>query len=176
MEQDKLLGDERRERLLGWLKETRNPITGSELARRTKVSRQVIVQDISLLKAKNEPIIATAQGYVYINQDFSAMVSKVIACKHTPEQTEQELTIMVDHGVTVKDVIVEHPVYGEITANLRLSNRREVQHFLSRIQQSNASLLSNLTDGIHLHTLVATNEAALIRVERELEKEGFLLV
>lgn len=175
MGQEKVLGDQRRHLLLQWLKETSEPITGSELARRTQVSRQVIVQDISLLKAKNEPIIATAQGYLYIHSSSTQPVVRVIACKHSPDQMEKELQLIVDFGVTVKDVIVEHPVYGELTASLRLKNRRDVHHFVEGMTTTNANLLSDLTGGIHLHTLEGTDEDQLEACILALEKEGFLL-
>jgi hypothetical protein len=175
MGQDKVLGEKRRHLLLQWLKETGEPITGSELARRTQVSRQVIVQDISLLKAKNEPIIATAQGYLYIHSTSTQPIIRVIACKHTPDQMEKELQLIVDYGVTVKDVIVEHPVYGELTASLRLNNRRDVHHFIKGMTTSNATLLSNLTGGIHLHTLEGTDEDQMEACIKALGKEGFLL-
>lgn len=173
MAQEKIMGNERRDLILKWLKEADEPITGNDLSHRTHVSRQVIVQDISLLKAKNEPIIATAQGYIYIKQNQIQTTSRVIVCKHTPEEMAKELYLIVDHGVTVKDVIIEHPIYGDLTANLRLNTRRDVDYFLSRMNETNASLLSSLTEGIHLHTLEATSEDKLDAVEKELEKEGF---
>jgi uncharacterized protein len=175
MGQDKVLGEKRRQLLLQWLKETGDPITGSELARRTQVSRQVIVQDISLLKAKNEPIIATAQGYLYIHQTSTEVTVRVIACKHTPDQMERELQLIVDFGVTVKDVIVEHPVYGELTASLRLNNRRDVLHFINGMKTTHATLLSDLTGGIHLHTLEGTDNEQIEACIQALDKEGFLL-
>lgn len=67
-EELKLMGANRRDQLLLWLKESKSPLTGGELAKKANVSRQVIVQDISLLKAKNVPIIATSQGYVYMDE------------------------------------------------------------------------------------------------------------
>ncbi|MHA4790996.1 HTH domain-containing protein, partial [Klebsiella pneumoniae] len=69
----KLLGEERRALILQWLKENHRPMTGTELANKTNVSRQVIVQDISLLKARNEPIIATSQGYLYLSPSSTHM-------------------------------------------------------------------------------------------------------
>lgn len=65
-EQKKILGEERRQLILQWLLAANEPLSGNELSKKTNVSRQVIVQDISLLKARNEPIIATAQGYLYL--------------------------------------------------------------------------------------------------------------
>ena len=108
-EQKKRLGDERRAFLLELLKDSTTPLTGSELATRTNVSRQVIVGDITLLKAKDEPIIATSQGYLYFKQNTGApLFERTIACTHSPDDTVKELNLMVDHGVLVKDVKIEH--------------------------------------------------------------------
>ena len=175
MTQEKLLGEQRRETILEWLKTSRDPMTGSELAERTNVSRQVIVQDISLLKAKNEPIIATSRGYVYFKRGNQQKHTQVIACLHDAAQTEHELNILVDNGVTVKDVIVEHPVYGEITASLMLDSRRDVQFFMKKLQDTKASLLSKLTEGVHLHTIEADDEEKLNDACEALKKEGFLI-
>jgi transcriptional regulator of NAD metabolism len=173
---NKMPGEQRREFILQWLKESPEPITGGIIAERTNVSRQVIVQDISLLKAKNEPIMATAQGYLYIQQSASERLKRrVIACCHDPEQTEDELTIIVDHGVTVVDVVVEHPIYGEIKASLMLRHRRDVHQFLSQITETNASLLSELTEGTHLHTIEAESTKQLDEVCEALEQAGYLL-
>ncbi|THE11691.1 transcription repressor NadR [Bacillus timonensis] len=152
----KLLGEKRRESIIQWLKESPTPIIGEELSKRANVSRQVIVQDISLLKAKNEPIVATSQGYIYLQEHPKQdTISRIIAVKHTSEQTADELNILVDYGVTVKDVIVEHPVYGEIVGSLMIKNRFEVKRFIEKLSETNASLLSLLTNGVHLHTIEA---------------------
>ncbi|MEH6942809.1 transcription repressor NadR [Bacillus sp. JJ722] len=172
----KLLGEERRNELLKLLKTSSSPITGSELAKVANVSRQVIVGDITLLKAKNEPIIATSQGYIYFQQDqLEKLFERTVACIHTPEDTEKELLLLVDTGVTVKDVKVEHPVYGDLVSSVMVSNRREVSHFLNRIQETKATLLSQLTNGIHLHTLVASSEQILDEAEAALQEAGFLV-
>lgn len=177
MSSGKLLGEERRNLLLDKLMKADQPITGGELATFANVSRQVIVQDISLLKAKNHPIIATSQGYVYLenNQKKNQLIERIIACNHIPEQTKEELTIIVDHGVFVKDVIVEHPVYGDLTASIRVGNRNDVEEFMKKINQHNASYLSQLTEGLHLHTLQADTIEKLDRACAELSKAGFLV-
>ncbi|MBS4208974.1 transcription repressor NadR [Bacillus sp. FJAT-50079] len=177
MDDKKMLGDERREWILSQLKESTNPITGATLAKHSKVSRQVIVGDITLLKARNEPIIATSQGYMYMHIPATQKrVEKTIACFHQREQAEEELHIIVDQGVTVKDVKVEHPVYGDLTASIMVSNRGEVQSFLQQINETNAALLSDLTSGFHLHTLSADNEEAIERAEQALKLAGILIV
>lgn len=172
----KMLGEDRRTLLLNYLRSSNQAFTGSQLAKLTNVSRQVIVNDMNLLKARNEPIIATSQGYLYIhNNETSPLFERKIVSIHPPEKTEEELFTIVDCGATVKNVIVEHPVYGEITANLHVSNRLEVKHFLHQLRTTNAQLLSALTGGTHLHVISASSEETLNTVEEQLRKKGFLL-
>jgi len=176
VEQKKILGEERRSLILQLLKDSPVPLTGSELANRTNVSRQVIVGDITLLKAKNEPIIATSQGYIYLKQNTRTYsFERTIACRHSPEDTEKELNLLVDHGVLVKDVKIEHKVYGDLTASIMVSNRQEVKQFMANMQTTGASLLSELTEGIHLHTLAAASIEVLDNAEAALKAEGFLI-
>lgn len=175
-EQKKILGEERRSLILQQLKDSSVPLTGNELATRTNVSRQVIVGDITLLKARNEPIIATSQGYLYFKQNTNTpSFHRTIACQHTPNDTEQELNLLVDHGVLVKDVKIEHSVYGDLTASIMVSNRQEVKQFMANMQNTNASLLSELTNGIHLHTISASSNLALDKAEAALRGAGFLI-
>jgi uncharacterized protein len=175
-EQKKRLGDERRAFILELLKDSTVPLTGGELATRTNVSRQVIVGDITLLKAKDEPIIATSQGYLYFKQNTGTPIfERTIACRHSPDDTEKELNLMVDHGVIVKDVKIEHAVYGDLTASIMVSNRQEVKQFLENMYHTKASLLSELTGGIHLHTIAASNTHTLDKAEAALKEAGFLI-
>jgi len=176
MSDKKLLGEERRARLLDLLKTSGEPIKGGELAKQANVSRQVIVGDISLLKAKNEPIIATSQGYMYFTDPTKQHnYERTIASSHTPEQTEDELNLLVDHGVVIKDVSVEHPVYGDLTASLHIANRKEVKQFIEKVQSNQASYLLELTGGIHMHTISAANEHTLDDAVEALEEAGFLV-
>ncbi|WP_400161998.1 transcription repressor NadR [Brevibacillus sp. TJ4] len=176
MKTDKMLAADRHKLILSMLKEANNPITARQFAEAANVSRQVIVQDISILKAKNEPILATSQGYIYLNQEKDhARERMVIACKHTPEQTREELYILVDHGVSVNDVTVEHPVYGELTAALRVSTRNEVDLFIEKIKQTNSTYLLTLTDGIHLHAIEADSRDKLEAACKALAAKGMLV-
>lgn len=172
---DKLKGDERRSQLINWLKDASDPLSGSLLAAKTNVSRQVIVQDMSLLKASGEPIMATAQGYIYIKSDKGHPFSCVIASIHSPEDTIDELNTIVDHGVTVEDVTVEHPVYGDIKASLKLSNRKDVEELIQRLRDTKATLLSELTEGVHLHTLSSDSQQKIDKACLALREKGFLL-
>ena len=171
----KMLGEERRLELLTILKQQGAPITGTELAKHANVSRQVIVNDINLLKARNEPIVATSQGYLYIQEQKPGRYKRKIVCMHTGEQTREELYTIVDCGVTVENVIIEHAVYGEITASLLVSNRLEVDFFLEKLVETNAHFLSALTDGTHLHVISAPSEELLDKAEDRLRGKGILV-
>lgn len=172
----KLKGAERREWILAYLKEQSQPITGADLARLANVSRQVIVGDVTLLKATNHPIISTSQGYILLpNTENSTFVQKRIACNHKAGDTEDELFTLVDAGVTVESVIVEHPVYGEITSSIMVSNRHEVENFLKKVKETEASFLLELTAGLHIHVLSAPNDEILHRGIEAIRKKGYVL-
>ncbi|WLR44290.1 transcription repressor NadR [Bacillus carboniphilus] len=178
MQLNKILGEERREFILDWLKNSHHPVIGRMIAERTNVSRQVIVGDISLLKAKGAPIIATSQGYLYQHHQLNGTTQcfeRLIVAKHKPIDVQNELFMIVDHGVTVKDVIIEHPVYGDLTASIMVSNRQEVKEFIHKINRTKASYLSELTDGVHMHTLVADSKEKLESAFKELQAAKFLL-
>ena len=169
---EKMSGSARRKLIIEQLRHSEKPITGSEFAEATNVSRQVIVQDISILKAKKEPILATNRGYI-LHQQNKAI--KIIAVNHTAEQTELELQIIVDHGVTVKDVTVEHALYGEITASVMVSNRAEVDHFIQQMNETKAPYLLTLGNGTHLHTLEADSMEQIEAACRDLATNNILL-
>lgn len=171
----KLLGEERRAFLIDLLKTERAAITGTDLAKRSNVSRQVIVNDMALLKARNEPIIATSQGYLYFVQPHEEIVERQIASHHRADQTEEELNLLVDAGVTVKDVTIVHPVYGDLTASVMVSSRFDVTQFLKRMSETAASPLLELTEGAHLHTLTADSEEKLDAAEQQLRLHGFIV-
>ena len=170
----KMAASQRQALIIERLHQSNEPITGSEFAKATNVSRQVIVQDISILKAKKEPIIATSRGYMLQNKSGHTN-SRIIAVNHTPEQAEDELNIIVDHGVTVKDVTVEHALYGEITASIMVSNRVEVKQFIQKMNETKASYLSTLSNGIHLHTLEADSMDKIKAACKSLADENILL-
>ncbi|UOQ47311.1 transcription repressor NadR [Gracilibacillus caseinilyticus] len=172
----KLTGKTRRDSLLNWLKASAKPLTGTELAAKAQVSRQVIVQDISLLKAQNHPIIATSSGYLYMKlEDEEKEVRRVIACQHGSSRTREELYTIVDYGVTVEDVIIEHPIYGDLKASLMLSNRADVDQFVQKIEEKQAPYLLELTEGIHNHTIAAKDETKLDQAFEALVNKGFIV-
>lgn len=172
----KMLGDERRNFLLNKLKQANTALTGADLAQLVNVSRQVIVNDMNLLKAKNEPIISTSQGYLYIaNNQVDTRFERKIVSFHPPEKTKEELFTIVDCGATVKNVLVEHPIYGEITANLHVSSRLEVEKFIQQLQDTSATLLSALTDGTHIHLIEAPSKEILDQAVEKLREKGFIV-
>lgn len=163
----------RRQAILDRLRTADRPVSASALAAGLNVSRQIIVGDIALLRAGGAEISATPRGYVLPRATDG--ITRTIACRHTLAQTGQELDILVDNGCTVLDVIVEHPVYGQLTGQLQISSRYDVEQFLARIRDSDAAPLSLLTGGLHLHTLRCPNEDAYTRACAALKTAGLLL-
>lgn len=163
----------RRQAILDQLRTADRPVSASALAAGLNVSRQIIVGDIALLRAGGAEISATPRGYVLPRATDG--ITRTIACRHTLAQTGQELDILVDNGCTVLDVIVEHPVYGQLTGQLQISSRYDVEQFLARIRDSDAAPLSMLTGGLHLHTLCCPNEDAYTRACAALKAAELLL-
>lgn len=163
----------RRENIARRLEQADGPVSATALAREFSVSRQIIVGDVALLRAAGLDIAATPRGYV-----LPAGVGGktfTVATSHGADQMETELNAIVDQGGTVLDVIVEHPIYGQLTAPLRLSSRYEVRQFIERCAQSEAAPLSLLTDGVHLHTVSCQDAACEQRVKDALRDAGILL-
>lgn len=162
---------QRREKILSILSQRESAISASALAEQLSVSRQIIVGDVALLRSGGTEILATPRGYV-MGRTPPGLIRR-LAVQHGAQQMEAELNAIVDNGCTVLDVIVEHPVYGQITGSLQLSNRYEVGQFIARCAA--AEPLSKLTDGIHLHTVSCPDGEAFERVQKELESLGILL-
>lgn len=150
-------------------------MTGTDLAQQLAVSRQVIVQDIAILRAGGAQILATPQGYLLNADTRNSAVQTVVACCHMGEQIEDEISTIVDHGGKLVDVIVEHPLYGELRANLQIASRRDLALFLAQLGNTAARPLSALTGGVHLHTIEAANQAVLNEIIEALKNKGFLL-
>ncbi|RHR08179.1 transcription repressor NadR [Pseudoflavonifractor sp. AF19-9AC] len=166
-------GTQRRAEIARFLSSAKGPVSAAALARKCSVSRQIIVGDIALLRAGGMDIAATPRGYL-VQRSPSGLVRRV-AVRHDGAGMEDELNAMVDQGCTVLDVIVEHPIYGQLTGPLQLVSRYDVGQFIARCRQAEALPLSQLTEGIHLHTLSCPDQAAYDRVCQSLSKLGFLL-
>ncbi|GMA57912.1 hypothetical protein C7445_10963 [Alicyclobacillus sacchari] len=161
--------------LLNLLVNAAAPVPGQALADELGVTRQVIVHDIALLRAAGQRIFATPKGYL-IESALPADKQTVLAVSHTPEQTATELYILVDCGLRVLDVRVEHPVYGELVGNLLLSSRRDVDLFMQRIRTEQAPLLSTLTGGYHYHRVEYQEDEQLQEALNQLTHAGIRLL
>lgn len=178
-----MTGEERRSEIVKRIKQSKEPISGSVLAKEFSVSRQVIVQDIALLRASLQGIVSTPKGYIYqevpIHYEYHSkteeVVSRIYYVKHDNDQMEQELNAIVDLGGKVIDVFVNHDVYGSIRVELPISCRRHVKEFISSIQDGSSVPLNTLTSGVHYHTVEADSEETLDLIEKELTHLGILI-
>lgn len=163
---------ERREEIIRLITAGDKPISGNELSKHLDVSRQVIVQDIAILKAAGYDILSTNKGYV--SGGKAAPCERVFKVHHTNEQTEDELNTIVDIGGTVSDVFVWHRVYGKIEAKLNISSRRNVQQCIDGLVSGKSTALMNITSGYHYHTVIADSEETLDLIEKALEEKNYL--
>lgn len=161
----------RREYIVERLKSETEPVSAASLAAALSVSRQIIVGDVALLRASGEKISSTPRGYVLSG---GSERTYTVACIHGAEDTEKELNIMVDNGCTVLTVEVEHPVYGLLTGQLQLSNRHDVKQFMEKMSSGDASPLSMLTGGVHLHSLSCPDDECFERTKAQLAEAGLL--
>ena len=164
-------GSVRRAEIAALLEKADSPLSAAHLASQLGVSRQVIVGDIALLRASGADITATPRGY--ITERGRGGLRRTVACIHSrPEGMERELNIMVDNGCTVIDVVVDHPLYGQMTGQLSLASRYDVRQFVEKAKH--AAPLSSLTDGVHIHNLRCPSEEAYQRVCEDLKQLGIL--
>ncbi len=170
-----MLTKDRRDLILKKLSDSSKPLSASSLAEDYGVSRQIIVGDIAILRASNHDIISTNRGYILNEDKTHKQVSRVIKVKHNENETADELNVIVDAGAKVLNVYVKHEYYGEIKVDLNISNRREVDLFINDLNKANNSLLSKLTNYEHYHTVVAESEDTLDYVEKQLNKQGYLM-
>lgn len=164
-------GEERRKQLLNILSSSNNPVSGGTLAKELNVSRQIIVQDISLLRANGATIFSTNKGYL-LQEDRK--YSRVFKVYHTDDQVEEELSTIVDAGGQIRDVFVYHKVYGVLKADMGIKSRRDIRAYMEEISTVKSSLLKNVTSGYHYHTIDAESEEILDAIQEELQQKGFL--
>lgn len=166
-------GTQRREQLVKTLNEQTEPISGGELSRLLGVSRQVIVQDVTLLRATGINIFSTTKGYLLYHSD-EPRVKRIFKVRHTTAQIEDELCTFVDNGGKILDVVVNHEIYGDIATALTIRNRQDVYDFVKKVSEKKIVPLKDLTDGVHQHTVVADTEETLNRIEKALIEKGYL--
>ncbi len=168
-------GKERREKMLEILRQSKTPVSGKDLAQTFGVSRQVVVQDIALLRAQNLEITATNTGYVLAKAEKAqGKNTRVFKVSHSSEQTREELELIINYGGVVEDVFIYHKVYGVLRGDLHISNPEDIEKFMEELQSGKSSLLMNVTSGYHYHTVSAPTEILLDLIQEKLQERGFL--
>ena len=158
---------DRRKEIVSLLICADTPVSGNMLSEKFGVSRQIIVQDISLLKAAGFEIISTHNGYIL---QSSPLKERVFKLKHTTAETEDELTTIVSLGGTVADVFVWHKVYGKVEAKLNIFSDMHIKQFIEGVRSGKSSELMNITGGYHYHTVRAESDDILDKIGEALEK------
>lgn len=163
--------EQRRAKILEILDRAGAPVTGTELAETLGVTRQVIVQELAILRTTNN-ILSTHTGYFLLKE--KPVASRVFKVRHATDMTEQELTEIVDLGGKVEDVFIYHRVYGVVRGQLEISSRADVQDFMQRLRESSSGPLMQVTDDFHYHTVSAPRQEVLDRIEKRLGELGLL--
>ena len=153
------------------LRQSAKPVSGTALARNFAVSRQVVVQDIALLRAQNQEIISTNKGYLLKQSSPNQRIFKV---HHTDQEMEEELNLIVDYGGKIEDEFVYHKVYNVIRVEMGLKSRREIKEYMEKLKSGKSKSLKDVTSGYHYHTVTAESEEILDQIQEELRKRGFL--
>lgn len=164
-------GEERRGKIIKRLRDSDKAVSATTLAKEFDVSRQVIVQDVALLRANGKNILSTNRGYLMKEEEETIRVFKV---RHEDDEVEKELTSIVDLGGTVEDVFVYHKVYGVVRAEMNIKSRMDIRNYMEEIRTGKSSLLKNVTSGYHYHTVRADSVKILDLIQEELQKNGFL--
>lgn len=166
-------GEMRRKEILRQIKESSRPVSGTKLAECFDVSRQVIVQDVAVLRAAGHEILSTYRGYICQKEQ---PVRRVFYVSHSDDEIEEELNTIVDCGGTAEDVFIHHKIYGTLRAELSIRSRKQVQEFQKKLRTGESSPLKNITSGKHYHTVSADNEETLDAIEEELRRKKFITV
>lgn len=168
---------ERREEILKLLQMDIKPMSASNLAEHFGVSRQIIVGDIALLRASGTNIIATPRGYI-LNKNAAEGADPtdayVIACRHDKSMLETELYTIIDNGGRFQNVSIDHPIYGTIAQPLDIRSRYDADQFVNQVAVSGASLLCDLTEDVHLHSIRCPDPEAYRRILVALKEKGIL--
>jgi transcriptional regulator of NAD metabolism len=171
-----MTGEDRRNKILNTLKEAAEPMSGTALAKVFRVSRQVIVQDIALMRAERHDILSTNKGYLYHDAHAENTCPKrVFHVRHATEQVLDEFLAVTELGGRVLDVAVEHELYGQIRVDLLIESRQDAVEFCQKLSVCRDNPLKVLTGDCHYHTVAARSEKLLDLIEEELRQKGLLL-
>lgn len=165
---------ERREQILKMLSESSKNITATEFSEKFGVTRQIIVSDIAILRAQGNKIISAKSGYGIEKNPDNRLIESIV-CRHSAEEVSEELYAVVDNGGFVLNVIVEHPIYGQLCGELNLCSRFDVDEFVRHVRVSGAGQLCDLTGGLHIHTLSLPDKNSYDRIVTKLREIGILI-
>lgn len=84
-------------------------------------------------------------------------------------------TVLWMPGRRCWNVIVEHELYGQISVDLFINSRRDVDEFMEKLLGNTARPLKELTGDIHFHTIEAESDRILDLVEEGLKEKQFLI-
>lgn len=168
-----MTGEDRRKEIIAALQKTNKPVSGLAFAKQFAVSRQVIVQDMALLRANGCDIISTNRGYL-LQQGAQKEAERIFKVVHSDEDARKELTMIIDMAGKVVDVFVYHKVYGVLRADMNLKSRMDIERYMEEIKSGKSSLLKNVTSGYHYHTVRAESEEILNLIQEKLQQMGFL--
>lgn len=168
-----MTGQQRREEILNMLKENKGYQNATQIASRFGVSRQIIVSDIAILRAQGIDIISTPRGYILEINSHSNIINAV-ACSHEKEQIQDEFFTIIDLGGCICDVLVEHPVYGQISAELNIRSRYEAELFMEKMSSESNKPLSALTGGLHVHRIETRTQEDFSRILRALKEKKII--
>lgn len=163
---------DRRREILSLLGNTENPIPANTLKERFNVSRQVIVQDIAILRANGYDITSTNRGYVL---NVKVQATRVFKCRHSFEELIDEGETVISSGGRIEDIFVNHRIYGRISARLALYSRIHVEELYRSLVSGASKPLMSVTDGYHYHTVSADSEEILDEIEQKLRTRGYLI-
>lgn len=165
-------GQTRRKKLIDIIQKSVKPVSGTTLADKLSVSRQVVVTDIALIRANGIDIISTNRGYIISSE---SKCKRIIKSRHNDEQILDELFTIVDNGGCAENIIINHRFYNRLEAPLNVSSRREAKEFMEAIESGKSKSLSSATSGYHYHTISADSEETLDLIEEELKAKGYWL-
>ena len=137
---------QRRTEILKLLQQEEKPVAARAMASQFGVSRQVIVQDMAVIRASTPGILSTTRGYV-LQQDKDIACTREFKVRHGQEQAAEELNLIVDCGGN---------------------------EFVQAINSSHSSVLSSATSGYHYHLIEASSQERLDLIGEQLKKAGFL--
>ena len=160
---------ERRAKILKILQMSSQPVAGKEFAAKFGVSRQVIVQDMAVLRASTPGILSTTRGY---SLQKELLCTREFKLWHPQEETSRELNLIVDCGGSVKNTSISHRVYGRVTVDMDIHSRQDVAEFIDNLKDSQSSVLSSATSGYHYHLVEAASEERLDLIGKLRRKYG----